>query len=95
MLSPKQGYSVGSTGEGWNHQVYTATPGIPGDSGSAFLAAEGAALGTLSTVAIAPLTGSNGVSDLAKEFDYTVTFGGFSGLQLAVGTEPFEPGPLE
>ena len=41
--------------------VYTATPGIPGDSGSGFLDADGRALGVLSTVAIAPLAGSNGV----------------------------------
>jgi hypothetical protein len=93
-LSPKKGYSLGQDGEGWSHQVYTATPGIPGDSGSAFLSGEGAAMGTLSTVAIAPLTGSNGVSDLAKELDYALRFGGFIGLQLAVGTEAFATGPV-
>ena len=63
-LSPKQGVSLGTEGEGWSHPVYTVTPGVPGDSGSAFLDAEGNALGTLSTLAIAPLAGSNGVGDL-------------------------------
>lgn len=92
-LSPKRGVGLGETGGGWNHQVYTATPGIPGDSGSAFLSEDGAALGTLSTVAIAPFTGSNGVSDLAQEFAYAVAHGGFNGLQLALGTEAFKPLP--
>ena len=55
---------------GWSHPVYTVTPGVPGDSGSAFLDAEGKALGVLSTLAIAPLAGSNGVGDLAHELAY-------------------------
>ena len=66
------------------------TPGIPGDSGSAFVDAEGNGLGTLSTVQIAPLAGSNGVGDLAKELAYAQA-NGQSGLTLAVGTEPFAP----
>ena len=90
-LSPKQGTSLGTDSDGWNHPVYTVTPGIPGDSGSAFLDAEGNALGTLSTVQIAPLAGSNGVGDLAHELAYAQQFGGFSGLTLAQGTEPFSP----
>ncbi len=69
-LSPKQGTSVGDEGDGWSHNVYTATPGIPGDSGSAFIDDQGRALGTLSTVQIAPLAGSNGVGDIAKELAY-------------------------
>ena len=67
QLSPKEGYSLGDDAGGWTHTVYTLTPGIPGDSGSAFLSKTGAALGVLSTVAIAPITGSNGVGDVAKE----------------------------
>jgi hypothetical protein len=93
-LSPKEGYSLGQVGDGWSHQVYTATPGIPGDSGSAFLSADGAALGTLSTVALAPFPASNGVSDLAKELAYAQQYGGISGLELALGTEPFLGGLL-
>jgi hypothetical protein len=49
-LSPKEGTSVGDDGNGWSHTVYTATPGIRGDSGSAFLDRSGRALGVLSTV---------------------------------------------
>ena len=89
-LSPKQGTSVGDEGDGWSHNVYTATPGIPGDSGSAFIDDQGRALGTLSTVQIAPLAGSNGVGDLAKELAYAQS-NGMAGLTLANGTEPFAP----
>jgi hypothetical protein len=92
QLSPKQGKSIGDDGNGWSHNVYTVTPGIPGDSGSAFLDASGKALGVLSTVAIAPLAGSNGVGDIAKELAYLNSTGGFS-VTLATGTEAFR-GPL-
>lgn len=92
LLSPKQGKSLGDDGGGWSHTVYTVTPGIPGDSGSAFLGADGKALGVLSTVALAPLAGSNGVGDLARELAYLNSTGGFSAT-LATGTEPFR-GPL-
>ncbi len=91
QLSPKQGTSLGSDGEGWTHPVYTVSPGVPGDSGSAFLDAEGKALGTLSTLAIAPLAGSNGVGDLSHELDFAKTHSGISGLALVPGTEPFSP----
>lgn len=90
-LSPKQGTSLGTTGDGWSHPVYTVSPGVPGDSGSAFLDAEGDAVGTLSTLAIAPLVGSNGVGDLARELAYAQQYGGLSGLALVPGTEPFSP----
>ena len=52
--------SLGREGGGWTHLVYTATPGIPGDSGSAFIDAQGRAFGVLSTLQIAPTVGSNG-----------------------------------
>ena len=91
QLSPKQGISLGTEGEGWSHPVYTMTPGVPGDSGSAFLNEDGAALGTLSTLAIAPLAGSNGVGDLASELAYAQANSGIAGLALAEGTEPFSP----
>lgn len=91
LLSPKQGYSLGDTGGGWSHQVYTVTPGIPGDSGSGFLTADGKALGVLSTVAIAPFPGENGVGDLAKELAYANAHG-TSNVSLADGDLPFQGG---
>jgi hypothetical protein len=91
-LSPKEGKSLGDDGNGWSHTVYTVTPGIPGDSGSAFIDATGKALGILSTVAVAPLPASNGVGDVAKEVAYMHAHGG-PGANIVDGTEPFT-GPL-
>jgi len=89
-LSPKQGLVVQNTGGGWSHDVYTLTPGIPGDSGSGFLSASGGAIGILSTVQLAPLAGSNGVGDLPSEIAYMqANASGFSGVNLVPGTEPF------
>jgi len=90
QLSPKQGVSLGDAGNGWSHDVYTATPGIPGDSGSAFLNSTGAALGVLSTVQIAPIAGSNGVGDVSREISYMSSHSSL-GAQLANGTQPFNP----
>ena len=66
---------VQTEGNGWSHTVYTVTPGIPGDSGSGFLNASGQAIGVLSTVALAPLAGSNGVGDLSRELAYARAHG--------------------
>jgi hypothetical protein len=93
QLSPKVGAGVGDDAAdgGWSHPVYTVTPGIPGDSGSGFMDANGRALGVLSTVAIAPLPASNGVGDLAKELAYAKAHSGISGLRLVNGTVKFTP----
>ena len=93
VLSPKTGVSVGRTHGGWGWDVYTATPGVPGDSGSGFLDADGRAFGTLSTVAIAPLAGSNGLGDLERELGYARDHAGIAGLRLVPGTKPFSPVP--
>lgn len=92
-LSPKRGVSIGDSGGGWSHDVYTLTPGIPGDSGSAFLDASGRALGVLSTVQLAPVAGSNGVGDLSRELAYLNSHTSFA-VQLALGTEPFDGSKL-
>jgi hypothetical protein len=89
-LSPKTGVSVGDDGNHWSHNVYTVTPGIPGDSGSGFMDANGRALGVLSTVQLAPLVGSNGVGDLSNEVAYAGNHG-VPGLSVVPGTEPFSP----
>jgi hypothetical protein len=72
----------------------TLSPGIPGDSGSAYLDAQGRALGVLSTLQLAPLPASNGVGDLAHELDYLHAHSAFTGLQLALGTERFAASPV-
>jgi hypothetical protein len=94
QLSPKRGLVVQTEGDGWSRDVYTLTPGIPGDSGSAFLDASGGAIGVLSTVAIAPLPLSNGVGDLGRELAYAQAHSGIAGLQLVKGTEPFNANAL-
>lgn len=92
-LSPKTGRVISRSPGGWSYDVYTATPGIPGDSGSAFLNERGQALGVLSTVALAPLAGSNGVGSIAKELAYARSHG-LPRLRLLDGTAPFRPPPL-
>ncbi len=88
-LSPKQGAVLQNTESGWSHNVYTATPGIPGDSGSGFMNASGAAIGVLSTVQLAPVAGSNGVGDLGLELGYLHTHISPVDIGLVPGTEPF------
>jgi hypothetical protein len=94
-LSPKQGVVVQEEGGGWSHGVLTVTPGIPGDSGSGFLNASGAAFGVLSTLQLAPLAGSNGVGDLGKEIAYMHAHSSFTEAKLVPGTEPFKASLVE
>ena len=89
-LSPKQGVVIQSVGGGWSRTVLTVTPGIPGDSGSGFLSQSGQAIGTLSTLQVLPLAGTNGVGDLRKELDYMHSHSSI-GAQLVPGTRPFRP----
>lgn len=91
VLSPKYGVGLGDdpADKGWSHPLYTVTPGIPGDSGSGFMTAGGKAVGTLSTVALAPLPASNGTGDLARELAFAQKHSGIKGLQLTKGTVAF------
>jgi hypothetical protein len=92
-LSPHTGVSLGDdpADGGWSHPLYTATPGIPGDSGSAFLGADGTAIGVLSTLGLAPLPASNNIGDLSRELAFAQAHSGIAGLRLVLGTEPFDP----
>ena len=92
-LSPHTGISLGDdpADEGWSHPLYTVTPGVPGDSGSGFLSADGTAIGTLSTLGLAPLPASNNIGDLAHELAFAQAHSGIAGLRLVPGTEPFDP----
>ena len=88
-LSPKQGVtSTFTNGTHWNIRVYTASPGIPGDSGSAFLDEQGRAFGSLSTLSV---DGSNGVANINLALNYLKAHSSFTTLQLALGTQPFTP----
>jgi hypothetical protein len=90
-LSPKQGTVIQGQGNGWSRIVYTATPGIPGDSGSGFMSGSGAAIGVLSTLQALPMPGSNGVGDLRHEIDWMHAHSSFTGVSLVPGTQPFKP----
>jgi len=93
QLSPHTGISLGDAAAdgGWSHPLYTVTPGVPGDSGSAFVSADGRAVGVLSTLGLAPLPLSNNIGDLGKELAYAQQHSGITGLRLVNGTEPFTP----
>jgi hypothetical protein len=93
QLSPHTGISLGDDAAdgGWSHPLYTVTPGVPGDSGSAFLSTDGRAVGVLSTLGLAPLPASNNIGDLGKELAFAQASSGIAGLQLVNGTEPFDP----
>ncbi|MCM0619329.1 serine protease [Nocardioides bruguierae] len=91
VLSPRAGtvLPADESARGWTHEVLTLTPGVPGDSGSGLLDARGRAVGTLSTLTLLPVPGSNGVSDLRRALDFARRHGAPRGLRVAVGTEPF------
>ena len=89
---PKAGTIADTVGGGFGHEVSTATPGAPGDSGSGYLTARGEAVGVLSTLNLAPLPVTNGVTDLARALRYAADHG-FDGVELEPGTEPFTPRP--
>jgi hypothetical protein len=89
-FSPKQGVIVANEGNGWSHNTYTLTPGIPGDSGSGFMNDSGGAIGVLSTVELLPRAGSNNFGDLSKELAYMHANSSI-GADLVPGTEPFNP----
>ena len=94
-LSPHRGTSLGDDASdgGWSHPLYSVTPGVPGDSGSAFISEDGKAIGTLSTIGLAPLPASNNIGDLARELGFAQQHSGISGLELVRGTEPFSALP--
>ncbi len=72
----------------------TVTPGVPGDSGSAFLDPNGRALGPLSTISIAPLPASNNIGDIDHELNYAKANSGISGLTLSLGNRAVRPDHL-
>jgi len=90
-LSPKVGISVGDSNGGWTHNVYALTPGIPGDSGSAVMDANGKALGVLSTIEYLPMPASNQFGDLGREINYMHAHSSLTNVQFVSGTETFAP----
>lgn len=75
--------------DAWGADLYTVTPGIPGDSGSGFLDASGNAIGVLSTVAVTPYPLSNFVSGLDSALAYRAAHGGAA---VSLATAPWVGG---
>ena len=88
----KQGVSFGQPEGPRTHVVATVPPGVPGDSGSGYLDAEGKAFGVLSSL-MAPTT-TNGVADIAQALDYAEAYGTVGALTVVAGDAPFTPGGL-
>ncbi|SKI12749.1 hypothetical protein [Mycobacteroides abscessus] len=91
-LSPQTGTAQAPdpSAAGWMHSLTSHTPGIPGDSGSAYLDSAGKALGTLSTLGLGiPII--NNIGDIAHELAYAQEHSGISGLRLVLGTAGFTP----
>ncbi|MDQ4119548.1 MAG: serine protease [Actinomycetota bacterium] len=84
----KQGVSMGQP-DPWTHVVATVPPGVPGDSGSGYLDAQGRAFGSLSSL-MAPTT-TNGVTDVAQALSYASTNGPVGDVELVQGDRPFSP----
>jgi hypothetical protein len=92
--SPKRGISLGDTGSGWSHGLYTLSQGIPGDSGSGFMDANGDAFGVLSTISAAPIPASNNAGDLNKELAYMHAHSTFTSVNLVPGDVTFNSGRI-
>ena len=92
----KQGVSFGTSGSGWVHPVYTAAPGIPGDSGSGYLDGDGNALGVLSTLAAQPWPAATNLTDVSMALNYMKAHtDAFDRVELVDGTEPFDSSLIE
>lgn len=94
LVGPMFGLSRGQSRGGWSHTVLTVTPGISGDSGSGYIDAQGRAFGVLSTLILLPRTAHNGVGDLSRQLEYMRSHSALTDVELALGTEPFEPDPV-
>ncbi|HVH21467.1 MAG TPA: serine protease, partial [Pseudonocardia sp.] len=88
-LLAKAGVHAHAVGAGFGHEIYTTSPGVPGESGSAFVDADGAAFGVLTTLNLSAEPVSNGVTDLGAALAYANEHGGLGPITLALGTEPF------
>lgn len=84
-----EGYVLETSG--WTTTAYTVGPGVPGDSGSGVLTADGKALGILVTLTILPTAGSNGITHLDRALDYAAQH---AGLEVRLATWQLEDAGL-
>jgi hypothetical protein len=83
----KSGWIWASSYSGWQTTIYTATAGIPGDSGSGVMLGDGRAHGTVSTLILLPWTAANGITVLDSALDYMAAKKGWS---PTLATAPLE-----
>ena len=69
-LSPKFGFTTGDDNDGWTHGIYTVTPGIFGDSGSACPGSDRRRPRRAEHRRTARRSRENNVADLARALDY-------------------------
>ena len=95
-IGPIIGVSEG-TYDGWEHPVYSITPGVPGDSGMAGLDEQGRAFGVFTKIGIAPYAGESTFIDLYRALRYMRAKTSLDAVRLVTGTAPFRPGrpPVE
>ncbi|BBG04383.1 MULTISPECIES: hypothetical protein [Pseudonocardia] len=85
----KQGVSFGRPEGPRTHVVGTLPPGVPGDSGSGYVDAQGRAFGVLSSLMLP--TATNGVTDIAQALGYAAAFGPVGSVDLVPGNSGFTP----
>jgi hypothetical protein len=90
VMRAKQGVNLGFEDDsGFGYIVQTSTPGLPGDSGSGYLDADGRAFGVLSTeIELAGGEIVNGVTHLAPALEYAAAHGG-PDVAVVEGGVPF------
>ncbi len=92
LVAPnKQGVSLGQP-DPRTHVVATVPQGVPGDSGSGYMDAQGNAFGSLSSL-MAPTT-TNGVADIAQALAYGAEKGAVGEVSLVPGDRPFSSSGL-
>src|SRR4051812_9625386 len=83
------GVSTGPTYGGWAWFVDMVRPGVPGDSGSGYLDAQGRALGQLSTISVGTSGAGNTIGNLSRELNYANSHG-MSGAAVVNGQTGFK-----
>jgi len=90
-LDPKKGVVDSVTSDGRGYSVhFTSGPAISGDSGSGVMNAQGQAMADLQFLVFNGAS-TNLAGDLGLELGYQAAHAPIAGLQLADGTEPFNP----
>ncbi len=94
-LSPQIGLNLGLDSGGWNFRTLTASPGVPGDSGSAILGPGGSALGVYQGIGILPVPAASTNTFLSNALRYMYEKTKLDAVRVAKGTVVFSGLPLD